>query len=336
VFLSQPVGFSCFEFHSDFGIRASGFATLVCLALVGAHFGLAAADPDSRLRVLILDGQNNHDWQVTTETLRSTLLKSGRFAVDVATRPPYETASEGFDTWNPSLTGHQVLINNYNGAEWPRAMKTAFVRFVSEGGGVVNVHAANNAFTAWDDFNTMLGIGWRPASFGARLAVDDTTGQSQIVPPGTEFGKGTNSGHGIMHRFVVKARQPGHPILEGLPVEWLHGRDELYHGQRGSVSNLNVLASAFSDDSLGGSGRHEPVLWWVPFGKGRVVTTSLGHAWRGDDNYDSLYCVGFQTLVARSVEWAATGKVTIQAPAAFPSRERVLVVKPDEVLWPGR
>ena len=99
---------------------------------------------------------------------------------------------------------------------------------------------------------------------------------------------------------------------------------------------MTVLASAFSDEKERGSGRHEPVLWETAFGKGRVITCSLGHCWLGDKEFDSLQCVGFQTLLARGVEYVATGKVTLQVPANFPSKEKQSLTEPRAMTWSAR
>ena len=40
------------------------------------------------IRVLIVDGQNNHDWKHTTPELKKILEETGLFTVDVATAPP--------------------------------------------------------------------------------------------------------------------------------------------------------------------------------------------------------------------------------------------------------
>ena len=38
-------------------------------------------------------------------------------------------------------------------------MRADFVRYVEGGGGVVAMHAANNAFTEWPEYNRMTGLG---------------------------------------------------------------------------------------------------------------------------------------------------------------------------------
>lgn len=322
------------------------------------------------IRVLVLDGRNNHDWRNTTRALVATLQATGRFTVDVSTCPAdfpkpmppqpkakdavteaeydsalkawklekgdYEKAhAPDWENWRPHFSDYAVVVNDYNGPEWPKPVKDAFVDFVRKGGGVVNVHAANNAFSNWADFNAMIGIGWRGEKFGQRVAVDDATGKPVIVASDQEkiTGKGFGSGHGSKHAFVVKIRDKQHPIVAGLPVEWLHGRDELYHRMRGSAENLHVIASAFSEAREGGTDLHEPMLWWVPFGQGHVVTTSMGHLWNLDTQLDALYCVGFQTVFVRSVEWAATGKVTVPLPAGFPGVDKESVIEPAKMQW---
>ena len=112
-------------------------------------------------------------------------------------------------------------------------------------------------------------------------------------------------------------RDTEHPITKGLPIEWLHAKDELYHGQRGPAKDMHILATAYSDRLKGGTGTNEPMLWVIPYGKGRVFTTVLGHVNGGDSG--AIRCLGFQTILARGAEWAATGKVTLPVPAEFPS-----------------
>ena len=318
---------------------------------------LAAAAP-SRPSLLIVDGRNNHDWRTTTESLRATLAGTGLFTVEVATGPELKAHSglrapaapdENFAAargrhselaraaqdklaadwaaWRPDFSRHAAVILNYNGTAWPRAMQNDFVDYVRGGGGVLLIHAANNAFADWPEFNTMIGLGWRKAGFGTAVAVDPANGAPIACCPDAA------TGHGAKHCFVVTHRQPDHPVLRGLPTTWLHGKDELYHYNRGPAQNLTILASAFSDPQHRGSGRHEPVLWEVNYGRGRVLVCTLGHAWRGDTAWDALRCVGFQTLVARGAEYLATGRVTLDAPADFPGRERPTLAWPHTVAW---
>jgi uncharacterized protein len=283
-------------------VRASlGFATVL----------LVACTPRP-VRVLIVDGQNNHDWQRTTQSLRATLTATKRFTVSVSTSPPKGQAD--WRAWRPDFSAADVVVSNYNGEPWPEPVRRAFVSFVERGGGAVMVHAANNPFPDWPEFNRMIGLGWRKADYGDRITVDDKSGALVRTPRG----QGPGAGHGPAHLFRIKVRRPDHPIMRGLPAEWPHALDQLSHGQRGPALDMTVLDSAYSAKDHGGTGEHEPVTWIIPYGKGHVVTTMLGHQWRDQPTTPALDCPGFRTVFTRSVEWAATGRVTLPVPPDFP------------------
>ena len=65
-----------------------------------------------------------------------------------------------------------------------------------------------------------------------------------------------------------------------------------------------VLATAYSDKSKDprNTGKQEPVVWVATYGKGRVCANVLGH------DLEAMKSAGFQTLLIRGVEWAATGR----------------------------
>jgi len=259
------------------------------------------------LRALIVDGQNNHEnWLQTTAILRRQLEDTGRFRVDVATSPPTGEAMDGF---RPDFAAYDVVISNYNGAPWPEATRRDFEAFVRNGGGFVAVHAANNAFPDWPAYNRMTGLGgWegRSEKDGPYVYIDESGETIRDDSPGP------GGHHGQRHAFAIDIRQPEHPITRGLPLRWLHAEDELYDQLRGPAANMSILATAFSDEAHGGSGRHEPMLMTIHYGLGRVFHTTLGHLEK------SMQCVGFMTTFQRGAEWAATGKVTQPVPDDFP------------------
>ncbi|HVJ81940.1 MAG TPA: ThuA domain-containing protein [Planctomycetia bacterium] len=273
--------------------------SLAFLAMAAAP-GLAA-DP---LKVLLIDGQNNHNWKSTTPILKSELEGCGRFRVDVATSPPKETT--GF---RPRFSDYDAVVSNYNGRRWPKETEEDFVAYVKNGGGFVSVHAANNAFPDWPEYNRIIGVGgWggRNEKSGPYVRVRD----GKVV---RETVKGNGGSHGRRHPFTIVALQPEHPIMAGLPKEWKHAEDELYDRLRGPAEDLEVLASAFADPKTGGSGQNEPMLMTVTYGKGRVFHTTLGH------DTVAMKCPGFIVATQRGTEWAATGKVTLKAPTNLPN-----------------
>ncbi|MCA9116254.1 MAG: ThuA domain-containing protein [Planctomycetaceae bacterium] len=302
-------------------LAASCLAVAACFLTAGTQHQAAAADaaPTKKLQLLLIDGQNNHDWRKTTPVLKSFLEQTGRFEVTVATTPTAKNAPEAeWDSFQPDFSAADVVLSNYNGELWPERVQKGLEKFVADGGGLVIVHAANNAFPQWPEFNEMIGLGWRGNSFGDRVTLDDNGEQVR-----TPKGEGPGAGHGPQHAFSVIIRDRRHPVMQGIPAEWMHFRDELYHGQRGPGQNMHVLATAYSSPEQRGTGAHEPMVWWIPFGKGRVFTNVMGHA-----DY-SMKCVGFQTIVARGSEWAATGKVTLPVPENFPTAEKTSVNDPN-------
>jgi type 1 glutamine amidotransferase len=185
--------------------------------------------------------------------------------------------------------------------------------YVSKGGGLVSYHAANNSFPDWPAYNRMIGLGWRDKDFGPSLVVGEG-GQVVEIPKG----QGLNPGHGPEHDFLVTVLDGDHPITRGMPRAWLHPHEQLTHGQHGPAKDMTVLTCAYSKDTK----QNEVMDWVVPYGKGRVYTTMLGHLWRnGPDT--AMRCVGFQTMLIRGVEWAATGKVTYPVPKDFPTASEI-------------
>lgn len=283
-------------------------------ALLFAAAGSASAA--EKLRLLIIDGQNNHNWKEMTPPMKQSLEATGRFTVDVATTPPARAPKDAWESFRPEFGKYDAVLSNYNGEPWPERVRKALEEYVDHGGGLVIVHAANNAFPGWTEYDRMIGLGWRGPEYGDRLTLND-----QGEPVRTPKGQGPGAGHGPQHEFVITVRDSEHPVTKGMPRQWLHARDELYHGQRGPAEHMHILATAYSAKDKGGTGTNEPMIWVIPYGKGRVFTTVMGHvSAKGDP---AIRCVGFQTVVARGAEWAATGKVTLPIPSDFPTADKV-------------
>ncbi len=281
---------------------------LTAVALQLMPNSLTAAEP---LKALIVDGQNNHGvWPTTTKMMKSYLEETNLFTVDVATAAPKGTDPN----FKPEFSKYSVVISNFgHGASpWPKETEQAFEKFVSEGGGFVVIHAADNSFPEWPAYNEMIGLGgWggRTEKDGPYVYVND---KGEVVRDETA-GKGGN--HGAQWEFPVIVRDTEHPITKGMPTEWLHAKDELYDQLRGPAKNMQILATAESTVT----GRNEPMIFTIGYGKGRVFHTPMGHA-----EY-SVECVGFITTLQRGTEWAATGKVSFPIPADFPSAEKTSI-----------
>jgi hypothetical protein len=117
---------------------------------------------------LLLDGQSAgpyHNWQLTTRILKKELEDSGRFRVTVATSPQ---SGGDFRDFKLEFSKYQVIVFNCDAPDWPADLRLRFERYIENGGGLVVVHAADNAFSNWPAFNQMIGIGgWRNRSESA-------------------------------------------------------------------------------------------------------------------------------------------------------------------------
>ncbi|HEV2296382.1 MAG TPA: ThuA domain-containing protein [Tepidisphaeraceae bacterium] len=255
-----------------------GFMTIALAALLLVLVAPARAADEKPVSVLIITGDHGHQWKETTPFIRDLLTKAG-MKVDVTEKPSQDITAE-------NLAKYDVLFLNYkdtkNGTEqtrWSDENKMAFADAVKGGKGLFVYHHASSAFTSgdeWDkEFERIIAGGWRK-----------------------------QGNHGKKHEFNVKIVKPDHPITKGMPEEFAHSIDELYQNSV-MFPDSEVLATAWSDKKVDpkNTDKHEPVVWVNKHGQGRVVNNVLGH------DVAAMQDEGFQTLLIRGVEWAATGEV---------------------------
>ncbi len=264
-------------------------------------------------KLLLLEGNHSHeDWPETSRSLQDALTASDLFEVEVHREARPERLRHDFADCDVVLPHYSPLPDERGEPLWPAATRAAFERYVREGGGLVIVHAASNAFARWPAYNRMIGLGgWggRGPDAGDYAYLDEA---GQRV---TRGGPGACGHHEPQHEYHVEIRQPGHPIVAGMPPRWLHSLDEAYGLLRGPAEQMEILATVFAGKTPEGSQRHEPAAMTVRFGAGRVFHTTLGHSGL------AMACVGFRTLLVRGAEWAATGAVTYPLPSSFPGPE---------------
>ena len=288
-----------------------------------------AKPPQKKIRVLIIDGFSNHDWQQTTQLLRGILDRAGEFNVDVSTAPQDPDSPE-WATWRPKFSRYDVVIqtcneNANNGQllnlkrkpDWPNAAKRDFVEYVRNGGGVYIFHAAENAFVGWKDYEQMVALSWREAGYGTAVRIDDAGKLIRIAP---NDGRATNHGK---RSDVLVTRLGEDPIHSGMPRQWMSPDMEVYYYARGPAENLTVLAYARDSDPK--LGLFWPVEWTTTYGKGRVYISTYGHVWPGDINPPGLRCAAVQTIIPRALEWLARRTASFPVPADFPGSASVSV-----------
>ena len=292
------------------------------LASCGTEAEAPPAEP-VLTKALIVDGQSSiyhSDWAERTALMKRMLEDTSLFTVDVATSPAIGEDNSGFQ---PAFADYDVVVVNYEGDHWPEATERAFEEYVSGGGGFVPVHATNNAFTDWKEWNHMIGVGgWggRTEERGGVLRNRDKSDGPYLRLREGEWVRDTETegvcgSHGNRHRFKIETQNADHPIMRGMPAAWLHdAEDELYDQLRGPAENVTVLAAAYADpatydDPTRGADEYEPLLMAISYGQGRVFHTTLGH------NAETLAAKSFITTFQRGAEWAATGSVTQKVPA---------------------
>ena len=242
----------------------------LCWALIAVLGCGPMSAAEPVLHVLIFSGQNNHNWRATTPKIKNILEAKGRFVVDVTEHP------EGCDA--VMLQKYDVLLSNWNTfgkpkvTSWPPALRAAFLGFVRSGKGFVSVHAGSSSFYDWPEYQQLAGGAWK-------------LGQT---------------GHGPPHEFTVKLAEANHSVTRGL-TNFLT-TDELWH-RTALQTNVEILATAYSAPEWQGTGKDEPVALITKFGDGRCFNLLLGH------DPGAMAAVGFQELLCRGTEWAATGKV---------------------------
>lgn len=271
-----------------------------------------------RIRVLIIDGVSNHDWQLTTKMLHAILIPTGLFDITVSTSPPSVDAP-GWDSWRPDFSACDVVIQTYNdingGPSWPEAVKSDFETYVRKGGGVYFLHSANNAFPDWPAYNEIIGIGWRNKAYGPAIYIDDKD-RMVAIPAG----EGEDTGHG--NRFDALVHRIGnHPVHKGFPRAWMTADVELYRFGRGPARNLTVLSYALEPKT----NKNWPMEWTVSYGKGRAYVANYGHVWKGDVQPVTLRSADVQVVLIRALQWLAGRKVDYPVPADFPTAEAVSI-----------
>ena len=197
---------------------------------------------DGLIKVLILSGKNNHEWQKTTPILVKIYKDLRLFAVTVTEMPDTLTYNE--------LIKYDVVVSNWN--SWPdndfrmtKEWENDFLRYVKEGGGVVFIHAGASSFYSWDEYH-QIGIG--------------------------RWGKETN--HGKQMKGKIYGFDQTHPITKGLRdfyiVDEIWEKTDIYPGAK-------ALASVTATDENDGHLISESVIFVSHLGKGRSFFTTLGH-----------------------------------------------------------
>lgn len=215
--------------------------------------------------LLILSGQNNHDWQKTTPALQEIFQGSGLFNVSVTNRP---------DTLRyEDYRKFRLLVSNWNSwpdtsGRWDQSKEQAFTRYIQEGGGALFLHAGGSSFYGWKDYHS-IAIG--------------------------RWGKKTT--HGQIGDAMIHFTNRNHPITQGLADFSM--TDEIWENTEIHPSAESLgWAQKFAPDGSLETARH-PAILVNKTGNGRSCYTILGHDETVLSNPD------LQQLLVRAATWAS-------------------------------
>jgi type 1 glutamine amidotransferase len=219
------------------------FFTIV-LPLIVLFFGCNPVEKKtkSHKNILILTGQNNHEWQFTTDVLLKMYKKLPDYQVTV-TEDPESLTYEDIKTYD-------VLVSNWNnwpenGLKWDPVQEAAFLKYVEEGGGIVTIHAGGSSYYDSDVYQ-QISIG--------RWGEETSHGQPTM---------------GKIHDF-----DQTHPITSGLGTFYI--LDELWE-KTDIYPGASVLARVSGKDEGDGHDISEQAVFVNEIGKGRCFYTILGH-----------------------------------------------------------
>lgn len=251
-----------------------------------------------KYRVVLLVSPMGHDVNRIGTIVNKWLTETGIFQVETAgTHPAAEGSIEEYMSDKEKVLHTDLFFFLCSDEYWnKKETEQNLAEAVSGGSGVLFFHGLHPCFSENPEIEKMIGLLWRdPATHGDFNYCNVSM---------TDAGK------------TVK-----HPITEGIAP--FRTKDELFC----LLTNpwevpIEVLATAYSDPEvksrwgLPGTGREEPVLTTGKYGKGKTMNFILGHVWEYytghglmEDSTIALEPPQFKTLLLRSCEWAAAGKV---------------------------
>ncbi|MCX8036178.1 MAG: ThuA domain-containing protein [Candidatus Sumerlaeia bacterium] len=228
-------------------------------ALVGAA-PKVKINPNA-IRVLIVTGNDypGHKWRETAPAVRAGLEAAGDEFLVRVSEDPEIMAT------NLAARYDVVVLHymNWETSSPSRAALEGLADFVRGGKGLVALHFACGAFEDWPEYVNLIGRVWD---------------RSKTHDP---FGT-----------FRVQVIKKDHPItrdLDDFDIE-----DELYFCLKGEPK-IEVLMTARSKKT----GQDEPMAFVLPYGKGRVFQTVLGHDLRAMNNPAMI------KMIQNACRWAA-------------------------------
>ncbi|PHX93032.1 MAG: hypothetical protein CK546_09465, partial [Pedosphaera sp.] len=206
-------------------------------------------------KVLLIGGGSSHDFQRFFNLADVAMLKAAKFSVNY-TESPLDFVD------HVKTVDVLVLSVNTPAFTTPEVRKALFAH-AAAGKGVVLLHAGVwYNYKDWPEYNR-------------------------------ELAGGGSRGHDRLGEYEVKATNPAHPIMKGVPATF-RITDELYYFQPDAAGTpIEVLATATSTQRPG----DYPQVFVVKHPKARIAGLTLGHDARAHDLPE------FKTLLVNAIEW---------------------------------
>lgn len=251
-----------------------------------------------KYRVVLLVSPMGHDVNRIGTIVNRWLTDTGIFQVETAgTHPAAKVSIEEYMSDREKVLNTDLFFFLCSDEHWKKKeTEQNLSEAVRDGRGVLFFHGLHPCFSENPEIEKMIGLLWRDSATHGDFNYCDVTM--------------TDAGKAIKH-----------PITEGITP--FRTKDELFC----LLANpwevpIEVLATAYSDPAvesrwgLHGTGREEPVLTAGKYGKGNTINFILGHVWEYytghglmENSTIALEPPQFKTLLLRSCEWAAAGKV---------------------------
>jgi type 1 glutamine amidotransferase len=212
------------------------------LLIIPATPGCMQKEERGLIKVLILTGRNNHEWEKTTGVLKGIYKKSSLCEISVTEQPDTLLYDD--------LVKYDVFVSNWNNwpdknLPWDSEQEDGFLRYLEEGGGAVFIHAGASSYYQSDIYHR-IGIGrW-----------------------------GTQTAHGQPLRGKVTRLDPIHPIMEGISDFYI--LDEIWENPD-IHPDAEAIASLSTMDESDGHPISEDAVFISRIGSGRSFYTILGH-----------------------------------------------------------
>lgn len=167
-----------------------------------------------------------------------------------------------------------VVLNSATGDILTPEQCAAFARWMTRGGGLVALHGATDGSNGW-------------AEYHARVVGADYAGH----PGGKDQFQSA--------RVVIDA--PGHPVMKGVRLPWAPVDEWYSYKTSPRGGGMTVLARIDEASYRPGDGRvmgaDHPVVWTSAWGRGRVVSATLGHT---AEAYDDA---NYRRLIGNAIAW---------------------------------